>query len=202
MADAVLVNPSGYKLINDQTLPLGLLYTAIFAHKEFDIKLIDDRVESDWKSKLISELKKEPKIVGVTSLTGKQILSALEVSKIVKENSNALMLWGGIHASLLPKQTLENKYIDIIIEGEGEFTFYELMKALEKNKSLKEIKGLWYKKDGKINSNPKRPLLNLDTLPIPPYHLIDIKKYVQVRKTRDYRPSINLMTSRGCPNKC
>lgn len=203
MADIVLVNPGGFELINDQTLPFGLLYSSIYAHKEFDIKIIDRRVDKDWKLKLLNELKKDPMVVGLTSMTGPQILDAIEISKLVKSNSNAKVVWGGIHASLLPEQTIRNKYIDMVVQSEGEITFYELVKALSKNKSLDGIKGLWYKKEGKIKNNPERELItDLDKLPRLPYHLIDIKKYFQIKESRENKKSLTIFTSKGCPHRC
>jgi radical SAM superfamily enzyme YgiQ (UPF0313 family) len=203
MADAVLVNPKGFKLINDQNLPFALLYASAYAQKEFDIKIIDSRVDKDWKIELLKELKKNPKVVALTSMTGPQILDALEISRLAKEKSSAKVVWGGIHASLLPEQTIQNKYIDIIVQYEGEITFYELLKALSKNTPLSRIKGIWYKEDGKIKKNPERRFLtNLDEIPPLPYHLLDIKKYFQIKESYDNRKSLTVLTSRGCPNAC
>ena len=202
MADAVLVNPKGFKLINDQTLPFGLLYASVYACREYEIKIIDQRIDKNWKEKLIKELEKTPLIVGVTSMTGPQILDAIEISKIAKQH-NIKVVWGGIHASLTPKQTLENPNIDFVIQGEAEITFHELLKALSGNLPLENVNGLWYKKDGQIKANPPRSDLKLDDLPMLPYHLIeDMEKYIQIKETRGNRRSINLFTSRGCPHQC
>ena len=202
MAEAVLINPKGFRLINDQTLPFGLLYASIYACQEYDIKIIDQRVDKDWKEKLVKELEKTPLLVGITCMTGPQIFDALEISKIAKQH-NIKVVWGGVHASLTPKQTLENPYIDFVIQGEGEITFHELLKALDKNLPLKNINGLWYKQNGDIKANPPRRDLNLEELPRLPYHLIeDMKKYIQIKETRGNRRSINIFTSRGCPHQC
>src|SRR3989338_1138889 len=202
MADAVLVNPKGFKLINDQTLPFGLLYASIYACQEYEIKIIDQRIDKDWKEKFLNELEKKPLIVGITSMTGPQILDALEISKIAKGHG-VKVAWGGIHASLTPKQTLENEYIDFVICGEAELTFHELVKALDKNLPLENVNGLWYKENGQIKANPQRNDIKLEDLPRLPYYLVeDMEKYIQIKETRGNRRSINIFTSRGCPNKC
>ena len=204
MVDAILVNPKGFDLINDQTLPFGLLYTASYAVKDFDIKIIDKRVDNDWEKKLVSCLKENPLAVGITCMTGPMILDALSISKIVHENSSAKVVWGGIHPSLEPLKTLKNELIDMVIVGEGEITFHELLKSLKKGLLLDNVDGLVYKdKDGLIKENkPRKLIMNLDEIPRLPYNLINMEKYVQNKEGRGGKRSITFFTSRGCPHKC
>ena len=124
--------------------------SAIPYQKGYKIKIIDERVDRNWKNNLISHLKKAPICVGTTCMTGSQIPHALKISSIVKNNSDVPMVWGGIHPSLTPKQTIENQLVDIIITGEGDYTFFELVEHLEKEKSLSNVKGLYYKINDKI----------------------------------------------------
>lgn len=135
----------------------------------------------------------------MTSHTGSVINHAIEISKFIKDNSTIPVCWGGVHASLLPQQTLENPYIDFLVEGEGEETFSELVDALKYGKKLVGIKGLWYKKSGKIYFNEIRPQINLDDIPDLPYNLVDVENYVQMT---DYGRSIVIQTSRGCIYSC
>jgi len=69
-------------------LPLHILSICRFIHEDYDIKIIDQRVDNNWKKLLDMELKKNPLCFGITSLTGKQIEYMLEVCRFVKENSN------------------------------------------------------------------------------------------------------------------
>ena len=201
MADLVLVNPHGTKFVGDYTLPLGLLQSAVYIREKYDVKILDLRVKRDWKSALLAELKKEPYFVGISTITGPNLDSALEISRIVKENSKALVVWGGIYASLLPDITLKHPLVDIVVKGEGEETFMELADAIINKKSLKGILGIWYKEGGVIKSNPDRPPLDLNKLPRVPYDILDdIEKYIWVRE--DGVRVINYMSSRGCPQQC
>lgn len=199
MIDAVLVRPKEghYSFLAPPTLPLGLLsLSSSLAEEGFGVKIIDGVVKKDWKKILKSELQENPVCIGVTSMTGPQIKNALEISRFVKENSDAPVVWGGVHASLLPKQTLENPYIDFVVKGEGEVTFCELVKALKKGKSLKGVKGVWYKKAGKIYNNPDRPFVDLNKLPELSYQFVNPKDYVTKGA------ELNIESSRGCANKC
>ncbi len=202
MKKAILIFPETGpygRIIKD--LPLSVLYASRVAYaKGYDIKIIDQRVEPNWQNVLLKELNETPLCVGISCMTGKPINYALELSKFVKENSEVQVVWGGIHPTLLPRQTLENKYIDAVIVGQGELTFYDLLKALEKDKSFKNIPGLFFKnKEGKIVGNKLRMLADLNQLPDVPYHLIDYKKYYRAGFKEKIFP---ILTSEGCPHRC
>ena len=209
MADVVLVHP---KVLNIKSrlvpLPLNLLSISSLLDEEgYKIKIIDQRIKSGWKElkkKLMKELKSEPICVGITSMTGLQILNGLEISKIVKENSNVPVVWGGTFPTIMPEITIENENIDIVCEGEGEITFYEVVKRLEGKKSLSEVRGIWYKEKKKINRNKKRSFLDLNNIPNIPYHIINLNDYKNCRSStlnlKEF--TINLITSRGCPYIC
>lgn len=179
MTDIILVQPKvrEAKVIKYEAgVPLALLSMCCYIAKDHNIKIIDQRIDKHWKKNLVRELKKKPLCVATTSMTGSLIKYALGVSKIVKQNSDVPVVWGGIHASLLPKQTLENPYIDFVVQGEGEVTFYELVKALDRSKNLRYIKGLWYKEKKKIKHNPEREPIDLNKLPEIPFNIINVQR--------------------------
>ena len=208
MADIVLVQPKAgeYETAGIRP-PDSLLAAAALPHeKGYNIKIIDQRTNKNWKI-LLKNYLKNALCVGTTAMTGQQIKYALEISKFVKENSDVPVIWGGVHPSLLPEQTLENKYIDIVVKGEGDYTFCELIIAIEKQRKnpnkdyLKNVRGIYYKKNGKIRKTELRPFLqDLDKLPNLPYDLINMNNYFGF--TIKEGKSITLMTSRGCPFRC
>ncbi|NQU77212.1 B12-binding domain-containing radical SAM protein [Candidatus Falkowbacteria bacterium] len=204
MSDVVLFYPKVESKAG--LLPAGLLMIAgPLIEKGFKVKLIDQRFEDDWKIKLEKELEKGPLLVGFTVMTGKQILEALAVSRIVKEKSQAKVVWGGVHASLLPEQTLKNKNIDMVVIGEGERTFLELARALKNKEDISEIKGIGCKIEDKILLSERDGFIDLNDLSILPYHLLeDIEYYVSKKSKvtgKDAR-EMALFTSRGCPHRC
>jgi len=200
MADVILFQPSmGFYDSVLKSIPLGLLSISRYLDKEgYKIKIIDQRVDKNWEKNLRKELNNSPICFGTTSTTGYQIKNALEASKIVKSDSDVPIIWGGTHSTILPKQTLMNKNIDVVVKVEGDFTFYKLVRNIEKNKSLDGIKGICYKDDGKIIENPTSSLLDLNKLPPIPYNLIKLKNYSQFSFGND----VLMETSRGCVNKC
>ncbi len=202
MRNVILIQPivgDWDEVRTSPSLPLALLCISTLVEKEYKVRIIDQRTDLDWKNTLKEELKKDVICVGVTSMTGVQIKHGLEASKIVKKESKVPVVWGGIHPSLLPAETLKNEFVDIVVVGEGEITFYELVKHLDKGAVLDGIEGIWYKSNGVIKNNNPRPFVDLNTLPDLPYHLIEVKKYLPLFEGR---PTLNIQTSRGCPNNC
>jgi anaerobic magnesium-protoporphyrin IX monomethyl ester cyclase len=183
-------------------LPLSLLYAGCLIDRtKFDLMLIDQRVEPDWEDKLVQELKTGLVVcVALTVMTGEPITFALKTSRLVRESSDVPTVWGGIHPTILPEQTLENDLVDIVVRGKGEFIFKELVETLADNKDLSEVKGISYKMpDNSIVHNEDSDEFDADAIPIPPYDLVDIKRYK--RSGFDFQV-MSFITSRGCPHSC
>ena len=204
MSDVVLIYPTGGNVSTmvSRRIPLGLLAISAILDKEgYKIKIIDQQVDKNWRENLYSELKTNPICVGLSCTTGKQILHSIEVSKFIKDNSSIPIVWGGVHPSTFPEQTLENKYIDYILCGEGDIIFPKFVKALKNKTSLHEVQGLYYKENGEIKKTEMPELIrDLDSLEELPLHLVNVKDYNSV----NYNPgdSIDLITSKGCPYGC
>ncbi|HTY45036.1 MAG TPA: radical SAM protein [Patescibacteria group bacterium] len=199
----VLVYPNiikGWQARPRVGIPISLLSIAAPALEAgYDVKVIDQRVEPDWKPMLEEELRKDPVCVGVSSMTGPQLRYALEISRAVKAYNNTPVVWGGTHVSLLPEQSLRNDNIDIVVEGEGEETFPELLAALEGKRPLSTVRGIWYKDNGRLVNTGFRPFADLNRQPPLPYHLIDLKKHARIIFGIE---NMEFFTSRGCPHQC
>ncbi len=178
-------------------LPLGLLSVASTLVNDYDVKIIDQRIDDNW-AKTVENESIDSICVGITSMTGEQIQNGLEISKIAIKNSK--VIWGGIHPTLFPKQTLENKYVDLIIIGEGEVTFPHLLKALKHKNEFDTINGMGYKNSSGIHINQGRNYVDLNNLPSLPYYLLNMNKYITKRDV--FTRSLTLETSRGCPHDC
>lgn len=181
-------------------LPQGLLSVATpLDVAGYKVRIIDQEMETDWEKSLLVELQAKPICVGVTAMTGSQIRWSLKASELVKQNSDVPVVWGGVHASILPQQTLQNQYIDIVVEGEGEETFLELVKVLSDKQPLDKVEGIWYKECDLVKQNPPRSFIDLNQQSPLAYHLIDLKKHMMSVSGRD---ALIFETSRGCPFSC
>lgn len=206
MADVLMVYPrTGWEVGGAIAPPFSsMLASAKLHEKNYNVKIIDTRIEKSWKYQIDEEIKKNPTCIGVTTMTGAQIKFALEIAQHVKEKTDIPIVWGGPHPTILPVQTLENKYVDIVVRGEGEESLYELTRSLEKGKTLKGIKGVYYKENGEIKSNPDRPFLDMNNLPETPWELVNMESYISNSLyLRDSPRTLDIgETSRGCPYRC
>ena len=135
--------------------------------------------------------------VGISAMSGRQIKHGLEISKFIKaRHPNVPIVWGGVHPTILPEQTLQNENVDIVVRGEGELTALELAQRLEKGAPLDGVKGLSFKREGRIITNENRPFMNLDTAEDLAYHLLKDPKLYTPTETFHYA------SSRGCPHRC
>jgi radical SAM superfamily enzyme YgiQ (UPF0313 family) len=199
----ILVQPrhiKGWQAQPRVEMPMGLLCIATpVSLAGYNVRIIDQRTDPSWLSNLRQELSQRPVCIGITSMTGSQIKYALEISRIAKEYENVPVVWGGVHPTILPEQTLRNEYIDIVVKGEGEETFLELVQALDSGKSLNTVKGILYKDSGQIRDTGIRPFLDLTQQPPLSYHLLDLNKYIRDISGVGH---LNFFTSRGCPYPC
>lgn len=141
--------------------------------------------------------------VGLSVATGIQCKYAADISRLLKKKTDSLIVWGGIHPSLLPEQTLSEKYVDIITIGEGEHTVVELAKALKQKKSLCSIRGIGFKENNKQVFTPSRDLEKDLSKFRPDWSLIDVESYISPRLTQfKSERLITYISSRGCPFAC
>jgi len=180
--------------------PLSLLSISAPLEKQgYQIKIIDAMIDPEYEQKIISETKGAI-CLGITAITGYQIFDAIKTAKTVKKIYPDLpIVWGGWHPTVTPRQTIEHECVDIVVKGLGEATFQELIYSLEGKIQIEQIKGIFYKKSGKIFENPARPLEEVKFLPLP-YHLLNVEKYIRPsymgKRTLDYRSCY------GCPFNC
>lgn len=181
--------------------PLALLAVAGLLDQEgYEIKIISSSLSKDPVSEVLSSCV-DAICLGISSMTGYQILDGLHVARTVKKKYPTLpIVWGSWHPSLEPEQTLESPYVDIVIRGQGERSLTELVHAIERKKPLKGILGVSYKENGKIIHNPERPIEDINSFPPLPFHLIDVKKYLY--NTEYGHRVINYISSYGCPFRC
>jgi len=167
----------------------------------FNIEIIDSRIEENYKEHLEESLK-EALFLGVSVMTGYPIYHALRASDIAKKaNKDIPIIWGGWHPSLLPKQTIQHKDIDVVVIGQGEKTIVELAEVIQVNGSLKDIKGIIYKdKDEKIIENERRPFNDINLFQPVDFSLVKTDLYAH--PTYLGHRAIFWNTSQGCPFSC
>jgi len=208
----LLINPPWFEgsildnLVSNNP-PMGLAYIAAVLEKGgYKDTIVRDmkvsKIPIDKTGKLIDDFK--PDIVGIRAATG-QVTSVIKMIRIIKSiDPNILCVLGGSHPSVLPEETLKETNADIVILGEGEITMLELVKAIDEKKPIDKVAGLYYKKNDKIIFTGRRPYIkDLDTLPMPAWHLLpDLSLYSDTSSIHETKRHAQIINSRGCPFSC
>ncbi len=218
-----LINPRFRLPIDTRTTPhLGLAYLAAVSERRGDeVVIFDADVEKQSVADFVQEFK--PHIVGITANTP-QVKQAWRTARAIKEVHDVPIVLGGPHVSVLPEESCEKPYVDIVVRGEGEETWIDICNRLEaflkdqptfstqafmhpENEIFDDCLGITYKtSDGRIHNNFDRPpIADLDSLPWPAYHLFKMEGYTNLQPATDRvdgSRSFSILTSRGCPYRC
>ncbi len=117
-----------------------------------------------------------------------------EIAEYIKNNSNAIVVMGGLHASMNYTEAVE--HCDYILLGEGDESMLEFINAI-KNDDKINFSGVAYKKDDEIICTGKRkPPENIDI--IPNRHLL----YNHYKMAGHNTIWAQVHASRGCPHDC
>lgn len=186
-------------------IPHSILTLAASLANDFNVSLFDQRTETNWQKVLGNLITSDCCCVGISSMTGSQLKNALSIARYVRKIApNIPIVWGGIHVSILPEQSLESNLVDIVVTGEGDITMHELLSALKNNKPLDPIHGIMFKTNGKIIQTPPRPLLAMENLQPLPWEMIHPERYfMKGQLLPETKREMDLgETSRGCPFRC
>lgn len=178
---------------------LGIAYIAsVLEEAGYKVSILDALALNLTTQEVKEEiLKQRPDIVGVTAMTS-NIRGAFEALKLAKQ-AGAITVIGGVHLSIYAQETLSYDFIDYGINGEGEYPFLALVKAIEARAPVDAIPGLIYKTAGKVVVNDAYIHENIDEIPFPSRHLLPMDRYSSII---GLHPVTTMISSRGCPYQC
>ena len=190
--------------------PFGLLELGAYLERHVEnveVTVLDCQAERvDWRGLERRMGKLKPDVVatsGFATCNAYVAARALETAKRV--NPDVLTVTGGQHFTALAEESLqEYPEIDVIVRGEGEVTFAELVKVFKNGKSFSKVAGISFRHKGKIYRNADRPFIkDLNSLPFPAYHLVEHSacRYHFRMMAGSKRYAI-IEGSRGCPHRC
>lgn len=204
-------------------LPLGLMYiAAVLDAAGYKVEILDAFMTSVAFKKigdatvvgmpyaLIKEeiRRRKPDIVGIANPFTSQVEHTIRVADIAKEvDADILTVAGGPHVSAVPVEFMqEAQNVDIAAIGEGEYAMLEIAQVYAGARKIGDVKGIVYRENGAVKQTAARPFIkNLDELPYPAYHLVNMEHYLSSSKI-EYRSfkdrAISMITSRGCPFNC
>ena len=183
----------------EATAPLGILAISTpLLRAGYDVRIIDSTITPRFQQRAIEELD-DALCLAVSLVTGPMIRETVQIAKAAKKlYPGKPVILGGWHPSLLPDQTLAAEYVDVVVKGQGEDAFLDIVQHIEAGESLKDIPGVGYKENGHIIFNAPRPLRPIRELPPKAYHLADFDAYQRVcgRRWAMYTSSL------ACPFNC
>ena len=185
--------------------PLGIAYlAAVLRENDFPVEIVDAAGYTDYEEFEVKLRENRPDILGISVLSV-HYDKALEAARIAKKVLPHIMIvFGGAHPTALPELTLKNPEVDIVVFGEGEWKFLDLVLALQKETGLDRVNGIYYKVDGEIIKTADRELEdNLDLIPFPARDLFSMNEYLRRSPTLPLPyPATSIIPSRGCYGNC
>jgi anaerobic magnesium-protoporphyrin IX monomethyl ester cyclase len=131
---------------------------------------------------------------------------AARLSRRIKADTHAVVIWGGIHPQVRPEASLE--YADLVCRSEGEYVLAELTDRMSLGQDYSDLAGCWVRRGEDVVQNGPRHLIpNLDVLPLPDLST-ENKHYLAGNEWRDAARWDNellgydIMMVRGCPFEC
>lgn len=172
--------------------PIGLYYLgALLMENRYDAEVLNFYAASKDRAKIEAIFKeKQADVIGFSVFNANR-WGAIELAGIAKKvNPNCTTVFGGVSATFLWEHFLHHfSAVDYVVCGEGEYSFLELVRAIELKDPgrIRSIRGIAFRDKGAIvNNGPAEPVGNLDDLPNPAKYF----SYQYVTLTR------------GCPADC
>jgi len=187
MKSAILCFPH---IEGEPQFPTGLYKIATHCIPKFKVHVFDERLDPTAGDQIETLLREEDVLcLGVSCMTGRQIHSALRLSK--RFHGRVPIVWGGCHATILPRQTLDSGLVDYVVRGDGEQAMPQLLALLDLPAGPNRQDWAW----DRVHSFSAfgDSYVDFDKYPLDSRYL----------PTRDgLHRVVTLETSRGCPHRC
>lgn len=174
---------------------LAIRYLKAYAQPKYDATIVEYTIK-DPVINIVSDLiQKKPDVIGFSCYIW-NIEETIKVIKMIKKiNPDILIVVGGPEVTYDVLEWMERvPDFDVIVIGEGEQTFKQLLAGFSNGRDFSEVHGIAYRNEGGIQLNPQRNKLDLKDLPSP-YRFKEDADHLSKRVTY-------VETSRGCPFSC
>jgi radical SAM superfamily enzyme YgiQ (UPF0313 family) len=195
---------SKYKFLGVVAPSLGIGYMAAVLEKNgYDVDVLDASALELTYDEIGEEiLKRNPDIVSISALTPTIGVALDSADKIKQVKPDTIVVLGGYHPTFEYESVLEEPSVDVVVRGEGEYTFLDLVRTVENGGDLADVQGLAFHDENNFSLvvTPDRPIIeDLDELPFPAFHLFPMQKYRILNITTNVA---TIITTRGCPMQC
>src|SRR5881628_3629159 len=189
-------------------IPIGLtLLGAVAENKGHRVRILDLGIERDPEPLLRKAFDGESYDIAGISCMSVEFMGGMRTAESIRRlSSNTHIIFGGQHPTIMPEQVMKQECIDSICIGEGEDVWADFLDRMVAGSHLEGVHGIWFRRDGRVVRNlPRNDYVDVDAVPMPAYHLLDIERYFDidfVRFPTVDRRALQIFTSRGCPYRC
>jgi len=187
--------------------PLSILYlAAVLKEKGVEVTVLDQPAHGLTVEETVRWVEKEdPDVLGFSTLTSSGQTAGLISNKVKEKKPEVTTVFGNHHATFNAERILR-KYpsVDIVARGEGEKTVLELANCLKKGADLKKVRGINFRKEGRMVCTPDQKLiLDLDSMPFPDRKLLGAEYHCLVAGANIApKKFTSIVASRGCVYGC
>jgi anaerobic magnesium-protoporphyrin IX monomethyl ester cyclase len=224
-----LINPPGFKTFSGLQMhlpnpPLGLAYIAA-AIKEagFPYHVIDGAGEAldhisaypgrkDFMiqgltfEEIVTRIPPETDVIGIgCTFSTLWPLTRRLAAFIRLKFPHAFMVLGGEHGTAVPEHSLQTSPFNVVVLGEGEETFINLLKARAEGRPLRDVKGIAFREgDEIVNTGLSARTRAVDSIPLPDWDSLPIEEYIARHQINGINlgRSMPMLATRGCPYQC
>ena len=224
-----LVNPPGIKTFSGLQMhtpnpPLGLAYVAAalreagFAYQVIDatgaaldaVSPYPDRSDFMMQGLTLDEtvrrIPANAEVIGVSCMFSTLWPLTHRVADAIRARfPRALLVLGGEHGTAVPEHVLATSPFDVVVLGEGEETFVELLRARTSGTPLAAVKGIAYRDNGRVVTNGlSERRRDVDGISPPDWKSFPITEYIDRHQTNGMNlgRSMPILGTRGCPFQC
>jgi radical SAM superfamily enzyme YgiQ (UPF0313 family) len=196
----LLINPPSQQA---QTVHTGYTFSpaltcisAMLRENGYAPRILDLFDNHDWGSIAGMLQAERPDIIGITCLTNTRMY-VLRLAAMAREmHPGARVVVGGAHPTVMYRQMLLHHAIDVVVIGEGDLTFLNLVRAIEGGEDIKNVRGIALEQNGEVLKTGPQPRVNdLDSLPMPHFYHLD-------KPLENGRTKTGISIGRGCPFNC
>jgi radical SAM superfamily enzyme YgiQ (UPF0313 family) len=224
--DLVLINPGsrtqvyqslGKKLTAVENPVWAGLMATFCRTRGLSVEIIDGEAEELTPEQVAERVQHLKPVLAAVVVYGHQPSASTQimtasgiVCTVIKQltPTQPVLLVGG-HVAALPEQTMREETADFVATGEGLHTLVHLVAALKTAAAdFTKVPGLWYRKDGRLQSTADSPLLAdldhemrgvaWDLLPMDRYRAHNWHSLDGLQR----QPYAALYTTLGCPFHC
>ncbi|HNR86843.1 MAG TPA: radical SAM protein [Spirochaetota bacterium] len=201
--DILFISPSNEKLgrfhrFVPRSVPLGVgILSGYLMQFGFRPEIADEEIVTIDRSFLTDAMRRmtSPPVFGISTMTT-NAMRAYAIAGIIKEiDAASIIIFGGIHPTVMPEEVMNNESIDFIVQGEGEQAIVDLMKQFKSGKvKFNDIRGLGYRDEQGVHVYTERDSkpFDINKLEMFPYQMFNPLHY----------DLGFILSSRGCPFDC